>query len=149
MDYLHKQLRHYATLEDLRDVKKRLRQLEKKQQSTSSQSPKIQVGELQVDQDVVRNAVSKSCTLFGAVKSALMAIFSIDYILSHSVSGKKANIQQQNIKSPYDPVAFQQLTNILQEKYPEASKADITRKCHSVQKALKRSQCSAGHHEDK
>ncbi len=57
----------------------------------------------------VKSAVQVATTPFEAIKTALLMTFGKDYILDHSVTGKRANKTAATVKPVYDQAAFARL----------------------------------------
>lgn len=70
--------------------------------------------------------------LYEAVKCLMLKLFSKDYIVTHSVSGKAANSKTAN-KCQFDSRLYFAMLGVLKEKFDVKNK-DITEKVHSVQK---------------
>ena len=70
---------------------------------------------------------------FECIHAILTALFSLDYIVNHSVSGQRAN-KEATAKPKFDERLYGVFTAIIKEKFPGISKPEITAKVQAVQK---------------
>ena len=83
----------------------------------------------------LQDAISHTDKAYQAVRILLGKLFSEDYILSHSVSGKASN-WKHNAKPAFDQRIFSTMVGIIKKKFTNVVTKEITEKVHSVQKVL-------------
>ena len=81
----------------------------------------------------IESAVDVATTPIEAINAALLMTFGKDYILEHSIIGKRANKTTATVKSAYDQVVFAKLVKIWQTRFQGLTKSAITPKWHAVQ----------------
>ena len=83
--------------------------------------------------------IAGSTSCFEAVKTMLMALFTEDYIMSHSISGKKTTmVSNDDVKNPYNPKLYNVMTSLVKEKFPGTKTSDITPNVHALQRSILR-----------
>ena len=83
--------------------------------------------------EALKDSVGHLDKEYECVKVLLCMLFSAEYILSHSVSGKASNSKTER-KPPYDSRLYGAMVTALKSKFPNIKYKVITEKVHSVQK---------------
>ncbi|XP_053405861.1 uncharacterized protein LOC128546157 isoform X2 [Mercenaria mercenaria] len=154
--------RQYKDFDELQDqvrrLKKRVRELEKFQDSEKSSNKASNLPEgpiLSSHSESPSSPSQKPCeeyngytepqlkdmichedSLFECCKK-LLALFSTDYITTHSVTGRRANTSTEP-KPKFDPRLYACLSKVLKEKFPGTKDTEITLKVRAVQKKCKK-----------
>ncbi|XP_053405862.1 uncharacterized protein LOC128546157 isoform X3 [Mercenaria mercenaria] len=151
--------RDFDELQDqVRRLKKRVRELEKFQDSEKSSNKASNLPEgpiLSSHSESPSSPSQKPCeeyngytepqlkdmichedSLFECCKK-LLALFSTDYITTHSVTGRRANTSTEP-KPKFDPRLYACLSKVLKEKFPGTKDTEITLKVRAVQKKCKK-----------
>ncbi|CAG2223590.1 unnamed protein product [Mytilus edulis] len=82
----------------------------------------------------LEESVCHSDSLFACVHYLLLQLFTIDYILSHSVSGQASN-SKCVAKPKFDARLYDTLVSIALKKYQKATKCEVTKRVQAVQKS--------------
>ena len=83
----------------------------------------------------LQDCISHTDKVYDAVKILLLKLFSEEYILNHSVSGKASN-SKLLAKPAFDLRLYSAMVLLLKEKFEGLASKVITEKVHSVQKIL-------------
>ncbi|XP_045178479.1 uncharacterized protein LOC123538438 [Mercenaria mercenaria] len=122
--------RDFDELQDqVRRLKKRVRELERFQDSAKPSNKASNLPEGPI-------LSSHEDSLFECCKK-LLALFSTDYITTHSVTGRRANTSTEP-KPKFDPRLYACLSKVLKEKFPGTKDTEITLKVRAVQKECKK-----------
>lgn len=79
--------------------------------------------------------------VYDCVRILLFKLYSTEYIINHSVSGKKVS-RGGDVKERFDAETFQVLEKLVKDKCQSANSCDVTSEVHSVQRGLKRKSIS-------
>ena len=139
-------LSQYKLLEeDVSALETKVRKLSKKLQTFSAgKSSKVDDDAPKYNgrtKEELAAMIQNTTDLYDAVKVTLLALFDENYILSHSVSGKKTWKvgADAKVKDPYDPTLYDLMVSLVREKFPATKKSANTPKVHALQRSIKRS----------
>ena len=145
-------MKEFKELQDqFRRLKKRVKELESNSQTSSQKSqpnsPKIQVTEAIMEEshqsyngyseDQLHNMICHTDSVFDACEKLLLALFSTEYMISHSITGRRANTHTE-AKPKIDERLYACFLKVIKAKFPVCKETEITSKVQAVQKKCKK-----------
>lgn len=129
-EFFH-ELRNYVKKDDFDALKLRYERLKRKFKNQGCSEDLDEYSELIKD-------YGPHC-MYDATKVLLHHAYTEGEILSHTVSGKRANSKVTSVKPKFTPTRFSKIKGALTQKYPEARNdpTNVTKKVTAVQKRLK------------
>ena len=83
--------------------------------------------------EALRDAIAHKDGLYESIHTLMTKLFSVEYILTHSVTGQKPNSAKAP-KPKFDSRLYSAMVNLIKEKMPCIRDTEITQKVQSVQK---------------
>ena len=83
------------------------------------------------EEEETRELVQRAPTLFAAVKAYMLHVFTPEYIMEHTCSGKKAK-SGIDVKPQMDANVLNRMKKLIKEKWPETRDPDITVKVNTL-----------------
>lgn len=124
----------FEALEDeVLSLRKRIKKLEKKKDSTITTSERLLNGYSRAD---LITDVKNTVTEFEAVELLMLKLFPDEDIISSTISGKRPNSYAGTPKKQFNTSMLSELISILRIKFPQMKRQDITQKIQSVQKKI-------------
>ncbi|XP_071180837.1 micronuclear linker histone polyprotein-like [Mytilus edulis] len=90
----------------------------------------------------IKKVISNKSDFQSCVKDVFLFIFGEDYLIHHSIKGRKANAKHE-VKPALDRLTYDFLTITILEKFPDKCEKDIIAKLQNVQKAIRLKKTSA------